>query len=130
MLPPEYREVLFADGGNGAFWATCYFGSLHAFLPADWMQKVEALGAIPTQTVAMSHFKTKLMGLAQELVPDLQGRVRIPQVLMRAAGLEKDVMLVGMGKNFEIWDQRSFDNLTIDDEVSKELLASGVDLSL
>jgi MraZ protein len=130
VLPPDYREVLLADGGSGTFWATCYFGSLHAFLPADWLQKVDALGRIPTHSARMSHFKSKIMGLAHELMPDAQGRVRIPQVLLRAGGLEKDVMLVGMGTNFEIWDQAAFDALSIDEGVSAELQASGVEISL
>ena len=69
------------------------------------------------------------MGLAQELAPDPQGRVRIPQSLMREAGLQKDVMLVGMLNKFEIWDQNRFDALQLED-VSEELAASGVDISL
>ena len=58
-----------------------------------------------------------------------QGRVRIPQSLMREAGLQKDVMLVGMLNKFEIWDQNRFDALQLED-VSEELAASGVDISL
>ena len=69
------------------------------------------------------------MGLAQELTPDPQGRIRIPQALMREAGLQKDVMLVGMLNKFEIWDQKRFDALQLED-VSEELAASGVDISL
>ena len=69
------------------------------------------------------------MGLAQEMLPDAQGRVRIPQSLMREAGLQKDVMLVGMLSKFEIWDQTRFDALTLED-VSDELAASGVTISL
>ena len=63
------------------------------------------------------------------LLPDAQGRVRIPQSLMREAGLQKDVMLVGMLSKFEIWDQTRFDALTLED-VSDELAASGVTISL
>ncbi len=129
MLPPEYREGLSADGGSGTFWLTAFYGRLVAYLPADWDLVTEQLGSIPMPSPRLSHFKTKVMGLAQELEPDAQGRVRIPQVLMREAGLHKDVMLVGMLNKFEIWDQDRFSALQLED-VSDELSGLGITLSL
>ena len=82
MLPPEYRDGLIADGGSGTFWLTAFYGRLVAYLPADWDLVTEQLSSIPMPSPRLSHFKTKVMGLAQELEPDAQGRVRIPQVLM------------------------------------------------
>ena len=64
-----------------------------------------------------------------ECLPDAQGRVRIPQVLMREAGLHKDAMLVGMLNKFEIWDQERFNALQLED-VSDELSGLGITLSL
>ncbi len=48
---------------------------------------------------------------------------------MREVGIEKDVMLVGMGDKFEIWDQRRFDELQVDD-ISGELEKTGLQISL
>ena len=55
--------------------------------------------------------------------------MRIPQVLMREAGLHKDAMLVGMLNKFEIWDQERFNALQLED-VSDELSGLGITLSL
>jgi MraZ protein len=129
MLPPEYRDGLIADGGSGTFWLTAFYGRLVAYLPADWDLVTEQLSSIPMPSPRLSHFKTKVMGLAQELEPDAQGRVRIPQVLMHEAKLHKDVMLVGMLNKFEIWDQASFNGLQLED-VSEELTGLGINLSL
>ena len=129
MLPPEYRDGLNADGGSGTFWLTAFYGRLVGYLPADWDLITEQLCSIPMPSPRLSHFKTKVMGLAHELEPDAQGRVRIPQVLMHEAKLHKDVMLVGMANKFEIWDQASFNALTFED-VSDELSGLGVNLSL
>jgi len=129
MLPPEYREGLFADGGTGAFWLTAFYGRLVAYLPADWDLVTEQLGSIPMPSPRLAHFKTKVMGLAQEMTPDAQGRVRIPQALMQEVGLEKDVMLVGMLNKFEIWDMDKFKAIALED-VSEELSGLGVTLSL
>lgn len=129
MLPPEYRAGLLENGNSGTFWLTAFYGRLVAYLPEQWAHVTEQLSRIPIPSPRLSHFKTKIMGLAQELSPDAQGRVRIPQALMREAGLTKDVMLVGMINNFEIWDQERFDRLEIED-VSTELTACGIEIHL
>jgi MraZ protein len=36
---------------------------------------------------------------------DSAGRVTLPAALIRHAGIEKDVMVVGVGDHLEIWDQ-------------------------
>ncbi|MCR5563770.1 MAG: division/cell wall cluster transcriptional repressor MraZ [Desulfovibrio sp.] len=132
MLPPEYRESLEkarGDEGGCAFWLTAFYGRLVAYLPAQWEQISEQLARVPVFSVKLSHFKSKVLGLAQYLSPDAQGRIRIPQPLMREVGIEKDVMLVGMGDKFEIWDQRRFDELQVDD-ISGELEKTGLQISL
>ncbi|WP_297159188.1 16S rRNA (cytosine(1402)-N(4))-methyltransferase [uncultured Desulfovibrio sp.] len=89
----------------------------------------EKLNSVPLPSMKLSHVKTKLLGLAQRMVPDAQGRIRIPQPLMRAAGLQKDVVLVGMADKFEIWDQARFDALLVED-VSDEVAACHLDIAL
>jgi MraZ protein len=129
MLPSEYREALFADNDAGNFWLTGRNGGLVAYLPHNWEEITAQLNSIPLPSRNLFYFKTKFIGLGQELTPDSQGRVRIPQSLMREAGLQKDVMLVGMHSQFQIWDQIRFDALAPQD-VSTELAAAGVTVSL
>lgn len=129
MLPPGFREGLVAEGGDGTFWLTAYYGHLTAYLPDDWDAIIEQLNRIRFPSPALSNFKSKVIGLAQEMLPDAQGRVRIPQPLMREAGLCKDVVLVGMYDKFEIWDQGRLDAIELTD-VSAELAASGIEFSL
>ena len=137
VLPPKFLVALGAPGHGGesgdpaagAFWLTAYYGHLTAYLPDQWDAIVEQLSSIRMPSPALAHFKTKVIGLAHELVPDGQGRVRIPQPLLRAAGLGRDAVLVGMLDKFEIWAQERFDDLP-DEDVSEELAARNVDLDL
>ena len=48
---------------------------------------------------------------------------------MDYAGLTKDVVLVGQGSRFEIWDQSKFDAIVAQDfdDVTEELAESGID---
>ena len=146
MLPVEYREALLACAQGSAsptapnaaettaeaapsFVLTGFYGRLVAYVPEDWERNVEQLSRIRNPSMKLSRFMSKIMGLAEEVAADPQGRVRIPQPLMREAGLVKDVVLVGMGRKFEIWDQARFEALELED-VADELAAGGIDISL
>ncbi|MBR4741632.1 MAG: division/cell wall cluster transcriptional repressor MraZ [Desulfovibrio sp.] len=131
ILPPEYREYMVAQipaGQEIGVWATCFYGRLTAYLPADWEQIMTSLCKVPFSNVKLSHFKSKIIGLAQFLVPDAQGRVRIPQPLMHAGGLTKDVMILGMMNKFEIWDQARFDAIDTSENMAEDL--AGLDIAL
>jgi MraZ protein len=43
------------------------------------------------------------------LEPDSQGRVLIPERLLKRAGIGKEVLLVGMEDHLELWDRGSFE---------------------
>ena len=143
VLPPRFLEALAcsdkplvqsdtdeeAQAATCTFWLTAFYGRLVAYFPKDWEKIISQLSRTRFPSPRLANFKTRLIGLAQELVPDSQGRVRIPQSLMRAAKLHKDVVLVGMLDKFEIWDQDEFDALA-EEDVSEELAASGVDIAL
>ena len=54
-----------------------------------------AIGAMDAQS--------KILGTAEEVNKDGQGRVIIPKLLRKEVGIEKDVVTVGMGDYIEIW---------------------------
>ena len=129
MLPVEYRESLTAHAPEGAFVLTSFYKRLVAYTVSDWEKTLEQFSKVKNPSMKLSFFMSKVVGLAEEVTPDPQGRIRIPQPLMREAGLLKDVVLVGMGHKFEIWDQARFEALEVED-VAGELASAGVDISL
>ena len=58
-----------------------------------------------------------LIGSACDVDIDSAGRILISQPLRRYAGLSKDVVLVGQGEKFELWDERQWD-LQIEEALS------------
>ena len=44
-----------------------------------------------------------------EVEMDGTGRVLVSPELRQAGGLSKDVMLMGMGTHFELWDKAAYD---------------------
>lgn len=45
---------------------------------------------------------------AAEAVPDKQGRVMVPQALLQAADIDREVMVVGVLDHLEIWDREGW----------------------
>ncbi|MBQ7457069.1 MAG: division/cell wall cluster transcriptional repressor MraZ [Desulfovibrio sp.] len=133
ILPPAYREAIASHTQEGAeigFWLTGFYGRLVAYMPKDWDVVFQQLNKIPFTNIKLSHFKSKVIGLASFLSPDSQGRIRIPQPLLREAKLEKDIVLVGMQDKFEIWDQASFDAILTNEDMSEAIASTGLELSL
>lgn len=128
-LPPSFLKTLSRNGAPGSFWLTGLYGRLTGYAPEHWEEIVAKLCAVKLPSLKLSNFKTKLVGLAQELTPDAQGRIRIPQPLIREAALGKEAVIVGIFDKFEIWDQARFDAVSVED-VSDELIRYNIDLSL
>ena len=56
-----------------------------------------------TSRQARDYLRVFLSGASDEL-PDKQGRISIPPMLRKYAGLERDVAVIGTGTRVEIWD--------------------------
>jgi MraZ protein len=104
-VPSRYRERL-AGLAAGAVVLT--------LSPLDhslWLYPLPEWELIEAKLAALSDFETQsrrtkqmMRGYASDCQLDGQGRILIPQELRDYAGLEKDVILLGQGNKFEIWN--------------------------
>ena len=76
-------------------------GCLLMFPRPVWEAHREKITAWPMQARA---WKRIFLGSAMDVELDGAGRFLIAPELRSAAGLKKDVALLGMGSHFEIWD--------------------------
>lgn len=134
LLPPRFIEALVQSATTAgqeqpSFWLTMLYNRITAYLPAAWEETVAKLCSIQMPSQKVSNFKTRLIGMAHEIIPDGQGRIRIPQPLVRCGNLQKDVVLAGLLDKFEIWAQAEFEAVPNED-VSAELAASGIVVNL
>ena len=61
-------------------------------------------------------------GSMAELEPDKAGRVTIPANLRQYAGLDRDVVVVGVDTRFEIWDSATWDAYVEEQEAYQRAL--------
>ncbi|NJD38671.1 MAG: division/cell wall cluster transcriptional repressor MraZ [Geobacter sp.] len=64
----------------------------------------------------LNSLKRLVLGPAQECTADKLGRVLVPSPLRMHAGLERDLVMVGMGRRFDIWSAEIYARLTTQDE--------------
>ena len=121
MLPPEYRDIVYAASSSGSFVLTGYDGCIVARVLPEWETFKEQVNQLPDTRRVWRDLKRQVLGRAEMVELDAQGRVRISQTLMRYAGLRKDVLLVGQEGKFEIWDTQRFDGLGGDDAAALDL---------
>lgn len=108
-MPTRYRERLELDC-HGQLIATIdpETTCLLIYPFPEWEiieQKIQALSSFNRVTRRLQRL---LIGHATELEIDNQGRILLPQSLRDYAKLSRNIVLVGQGKKFELWDERSW----------------------
>lgn len=112
IIPARYREELDEEARMTVGLDHCLF----IFKGKDWQVLVQKLNAIPISNRNGRKFARFLMSNAFPCEMDRQGRMIIPPVLREYAGLEKDVILAGVGSRIEIWDRAAWtETVTYDD---------------
>ena len=76
-------------------------GCLMVFPRPAWEVFRDKVAALP---MSAAGWKRIFLGNAMDVEIDSAARVLISPELRAAAGLSKDVMLLGMGSHFELWD--------------------------
>lgn len=75
----------------------------------QWEKIEQQIEALPSFNAQARKVQRLILGHATEVSPDSHGRLLIPPPLREFAGLDKQVVLVGQGKKFELWDKSEWD---------------------
>jgi len=103
-LPTRYRDYLFASADNQVVVTIDTEENCLLLYPfPDWEEIEAKIEALPSFNPAARRIQRLLIGHAAEINIDSSGRILVPQLLREYAGLDKQVVLVGQGKKFEIW---------------------------
>lgn len=77
--------------------------------PKRWKQLVEDLQNTPNAERGTQTIRRKLLGYAQDLNFDANGRISLPQALRSFAVLKKKVVIAGLGDSLELWNAPDWD---------------------
>ena len=121
IIPARFRDVIKADGADGVMISrmdSCLVG----FVFNEW-RKIEAkILAMAEKSENMRRFRRVFIGGAFECNCDKQDRILIPPSLRQYAGLEKEIVLVGVLDHFEVWSRGNWDNenMNLEEDMKKE----------
>lgn len=105
-MPSRYREPLLEHcGGRLVVTIDTNHRCLLLYPLAEWEhieRQIESLSSFDANSQRVKHL---LIGHANDLEMDANGRILLPQELRQYAKLEKHICLIGQGKKLEIWDQ-------------------------
>lgn len=125
IIPSRLREQL----GERFVVSKGLDGCLFAFPPEEWAKFENKLQALPLTNRDARKFSRYFLAGAAEVELDKQGRALLPATLREAAGLEKDVVLCGVGNRMEIWSKEAWNDFSHYDNV-EELAENMADLGI
>jgi MraZ protein len=100
-MPTRHRDAL-----STALTITKHpHGCLMVFPRSAWEQFRDRIASLPMQA---QWWKRIFLGNAMDVEMDGSGRVLVSPELRASAGISKDVVLLGMGAYFELWDAQVY----------------------
>jgi len=107
-IPTRFRDIL-KTRYEDRFVITNLDRCLVAYPLQEWEIIEEKLGSLSLVRQDVKAFQRFFISGATECNFDKQGRILIPQTLREHASLEREVVLAGMLRSFEVWSKDSWD---------------------
>ena len=102
-IPTRHRDALL-DGGRSLVLTAHPEGCVLIYPAHAWEPVRARVEEFPSFDPKASWWKRVLLGFEEHIVPDGTGRILLPSALRQHAKLERDAMMVGQGRYFELWD--------------------------
>ena len=124
-VPMRYRDDLKEQCGNRMVLTYSAFDSrvLWLYLEQEWQRVRKEVMALPSRNPGHRALQRRLVGSATAVEPDGSGRILLPPSLRDVTGLEKRVVLLGMGSRFEIWDESTLNQQRAEEDMEEQASA-------
>ena len=105
-MPTRHRDVLSVMAAGQLTITRHPDGCLLLFPRTEWERFSQRVAGL---SMDAQWWKRIFLGNTMDMEMDGTGRVLISPELRQAAGLTKDVILMGMGTHFELWDKQIYE---------------------
>ena len=103
VIPAKFRRNVSPEAEKTFVITRGTRGCLYAYPLDEWIKIEKSFEAIP-ENLENSELKSCLNEFMIESKYDRQGRTSLSKELIEMAKLNKDVLLIGVGRRIEIWD--------------------------
>ncbi|MBI4583683.1 MAG: division/cell wall cluster transcriptional repressor MraZ [Planctomycetes bacterium] len=127
VFPVRLREALLVEKLNQGFYLTRGFdGSLLLFPKEEWDAMSLLVSNLPSSREEARKFQRLFFSKAVHLTLDRQMRILIPESHRAMAGIQAEVVFVGVGRRIEIWPKEKYGEYDQASSASYEELAEKV----
>lgn len=118
-IPSKFRKEI----GETAVITRGLDQCLFVYSMEEWKKVAEKLSELPTGQSDTRNFVRMMLAGAVDVELDALGRVLIPDYLKEFAGLKSKVVIAGVYKRLEIWNEENWENYKQRIEKQTDLLA-------
>ena len=109
-VPASFRSHLSNLGYNGVICYPSFNNSSIEACSQDRIEKISsAIDSLNPFEEKRDYFATAVLSESSNLIFDTEGRVQFPKKLLNVAKIKSDVLFVGLGKTFQVWNPKNFD---------------------
>lgn len=108
-LPAKLTRTLV---GNVLIIAKGFDRCVYGFSTDEWQKIAEAELLKPLLTEEGRQMRQRVFSQAEYVDLDKQRRFVIPEYLLKHAGINDEMIVIGAGDHFEIWDAKIYDQLS------------------
>ncbi len=129
IFSPEFREILTSRSEEGKVVLTTYDGCVVGFPLPEWNDFEAKINRIANPSRSVRDFRRLVLGGAEEMTFDGQGRLRLSKDHLNYAGIEREVVIMGQGPRFELWSPERLNPVLAQnfDNVAGDIAEAGID---
>jgi MraZ protein len=106
IFPSRFREIAKENYIERFYITRGLDKCLFVFTEEEWKLQEQRFKSLPFTKAEARKFNRLYFSGACEIIPDKQGRVLIPKYLKEYAGVEREVVIVGVANRIEVWSQK------------------------
>jgi MraZ protein len=129
IIPAPFREIISSNYNPKLYVVNDIFDNcLHIYPQEEWSKLEEKVRTLPKMDEDVKLFIRKVIGSAQEVEIDKQGRILVSAAQRVDAGLNSEIVIVGQLDKIDLWDRKEWDAVNdlskIDKKATAEKLAA------
>ena len=109
-MPASFRSHLSNLGYNGIICYPSFNNSSIEACSQDRIEKISsAIDSLNPFEEKRDYFATSILSESENVQFDTEGRISLSSKLLNHAQIKNNVLFVGLGKTFQIWEPKNFD---------------------
>ena len=113
-VPASFRSYLSRLGYNGVICYPSFNNQSIEAWPQDRVEKISnSIDALNPFEEKRDFFATSILSESENIQFDTEGRISLSEKLLNHAKIKNNVLFVGLGKTFQIWEPNNFEKFKI-----------------